>query len=58
MTELWVESNNYLVISDSKMCGCPEGFVHGLALPRAHITGIEDKVLPDGIWKFAWDAAK
>ncbi len=56
-TELWAESDNYVVIRDSKMCGCPEGFVHGLALPRTHITGIEDKVLPDGIWKFAWESA-
>ena len=38
-TQVWAESDNYVAIRDIKMCGCPEGFVHGLALPRARITG-------------------
>jgi CDP-diacylglycerol pyrophosphatase len=39
------------------MCGCPEGFVHGLALPRWRVTGVEDPGSPDGIWEVAWNAA-
>jgi len=39
------------------MCGCPQGFVHGLAIPRDRITGIEDPNRPDGIWHFAWNVA-
>jgi len=40
------------------MCGCPLGFVHGLALPRARVTGIEDPRRPAGIWTFAWETAR
>ena len=40
------------------MCGGPEGFVHGLAIQRARITGIEDPNRPDGIWRFAWEIAQ
>ncbi|WP_168206059.1 CDP-diacylglycerol diphosphatase [Geobacter sp. FeAm09] len=57
-TEVWAESADFVVLRDSKMCGCPEGFVHGLAIPRARITGVEDPRRPDGIWAFAWEAAR
>lgn len=56
-TEVWGESDAYVAIRDTKMCGCPDGFVHGLALPRSMVLGVEDPERPDGIWKFAWDVA-
>lgn len=57
-TEVWEETADYVAMRDMKMCGCPDGFVHGLAMPRARITGIEDPRRPDGIWAFAWNAAR
>lgn len=57
-TQVWAETRNFVAIRDRKMCGCPEGFVHGLALPRSRVTGIEDPARPDGIWAFAWQVAK
>lgn len=57
-TLVWAETKEYVVIRDHKMCGCPEGFVHGLALPRARVTGTEDPSRPDGIWRFAWAVAQ
>ena len=57
-TQVWDETREYVVIRDLKMCGCPEGFVHGLAMPRARVSGIEDPARPDGIWRFAWAAAQ
>lgn len=57
-TEVWAETRDYVVIRDIKMCGCPQGFVHGLAIPRARVTGVEDTRRPDGIWQLAWDAAE
>ena len=56
-TEVWAESKEFVVLRDRKMCDCPEGFVHGLALPRARVTGVEDPRRPDGIWSFAWAVA-
>jgi CDP-diacylglycerol pyrophosphatase len=56
-TEVWAESAEFVAIRDRKMCGCPERFVHGLALPRARVTGTEDPRRPDGIWPFAWTVA-
>ena len=56
-TEVWAETWDFAVIRDIKMCNCPEGFVHGLAIPRKRVTGIEDPNRPDGIWRFAWDTA-
>ena len=52
--DVWAESNNYVAIRDQKMCGCPSDFVHGLAIPRAHVTGVEEPKRPTGIWAFAW----
>jgi CDP-diacylglycerol pyrophosphatase len=57
-TELWAETSEFVAIRDIKMCSCPAGFVHGLALPRARIPGIEASPLPDGIWAFAWSVAQ
>ncbi|MGD0883939.1 MAG: CDP-diacylglycerol diphosphatase [Thermodesulfovibrionales bacterium] len=57
-TEVWKKSDDFVVIRDHKMCGCPDGFVHGLALPLKQVTGVEDKNRPTGIWSFAWDVAK
>lgn len=56
-TEVWAESADFVALRDSKMCGCPADFVHGLAIPRAKVTGVEDPRRPDGIWTFAWDVA-
>jgi CDP-diacylglycerol pyrophosphatase len=57
-TEIWLQSPDYVALRDIKMCGCPSGFVHGLALPRARVTGVEDPRRPDGLWAFAWQAAR
>jgi CDP-diacylglycerol pyrophosphatase len=57
-TEVWAESSNFVALRDSKMCGCPAGFVHGLVIPRARVTGVEDPRRPDGIWAFAWAVAR
>lgn len=57
-TEVWGETNKYVAIRDIKMCSCPAGFVHGLAIPRTKIKGIEAFPLPHGIWAFAWAVAQ
>ncbi|NBX62785.1 MAG: hypothetical protein EBT67_10340 [Betaproteobacteria bacterium] len=46
------------VMRDIKMCGCPKQFVHGLVLPKARVTGIEDPKRTEAIWQFAWDIAR
>ena len=56
-TDVWELSAAYVALRDIKMCGCPAGFVHGLALPRNAVRGVEDPSRPDGIWQFAWTAA-
>lgn len=53
--EVWALNTQYVAIRDIKMCGCPSDFVHGLAMPRDVITGIEDGRREEGIWQFAWD---
>lgn len=55
---VWAETAAFVAIRDMKACGCPSGFVAGLALPRARVAGIEDPSRPDGIWPFAWDIAR
>jgi CDP-diacylglycerol pyrophosphatase len=55
---VWARTADFVAIRDIKMCGCPTGFVHGLALPRVRVTGIEDARRPAGIWPFAWQAAQ
>ena len=56
-TQVWAQTAQYVAIRDQRMCGCPAGFVHGLALPFEKISGIEAEHLPEAIWQFAWDAA-
>ena len=57
-TEIWAKTSEYVAIRDIKMCGCPLDFVHGLALPRNRVTGVEDPRRPRGIWAFAWEVAR
>lgn len=56
-SEVWRETDLFVAIRDIKMCGCPASFVHGLVLPKAVVTGIEDDRRPNDIWQFAWDVA-
>ena len=56
-TEVWAESAAFVALRDRKMCGCPKDFVHGLVVPRARVTGVEDPARPVGIWGFAWSQA-
>jgi CDP-diacylglycerol pyrophosphatase len=55
---VWARTKQFVAIRDMKMCGCPAGFVAGLALPRTRVTGIEDPRRPEGIWPFAWEVAR
>jgi CDP-diacylglycerol pyrophosphatase len=57
-TEVWAETPEFVVIRDRKMCGCPDDFVHGLAIPRGRVSGVEDPHRPEGIWPFAWSQAQ
>jgi len=57
-TYVWTETAAYVAVRDREECGCPPGFVHGLALPFAYFPGIEADDLPEGIWPFAWEAAR
>jgi len=57
-TVVWAQTDEYVAIRDIKMCGCPAGFVHGLAMSRALVSGVEDPKRPAGIWSFAWAAAR
>ena len=56
-TDVWALNEKYAAIRDIKMCGCHEGFIHGLAMPRDAVTGVEDPNRQEGIWQFAWDVA-
>ena len=53
--EVWKLSTRYAAIRDIKMCGCPIDFIHGLAMPREIVTGVEDPNREEDIWQFAWD---
>jgi CDP-diacylglycerol pyrophosphatase len=55
--EIWAEDKDFVAMRDIKMCGCPDDFVHGLVLPKATITGVEDPNKPDSIWLFSWRVA-
>jgi CDP-diacylglycerol pyrophosphatase len=58
-TEVWRESLHYVAIRDKKMCSCTApGFIHGLAMPRALISGVDAANRPNGIWTFAWQTAR
>lgn len=56
-SEVWAEDPEFVAIRDIKMCGCPPDFVHGLVMPKATVTGIEDSRRPDSIWTFSWQVA-
>jgi CDP-diacylglycerol pyrophosphatase len=57
-TELWEANDEFIAMRDIKMCSCLAGFVHGLAVPRAAVRGVEAPRLPQGIWSFAWAVAR
>jgi len=57
-TDVWAKSTEFVAIRDRKMCGCPRGFEHGLAMPLALISGVESDNTPEGLWEFAWDVAR
>jgi CDP-diacylglycerol pyrophosphatase len=57
-TQVWEKSTEFVAVRDLKMCGCPRWFEHGIAMPFALISGVESEDLPEGIWQFAWDAAR
>ena len=57
-TDVWAETDDYVAIRDIKMCGCPADFVHGLAMARTPVSGVEDARRPAGIWPFAWAVAR
>jgi len=56
-TQFWKIDAEHAAIRDLKMCGCPAGFIHGLVIPSAPISGVEDPARPAGIWAFAWAVA-
>lgn len=68
-THVWARSNDgrFAVIRDLKMCtnGAgphDESFVHGLAIPLAPLSGVEDDRVysapeQNGIWRLAWESA-
>jgi CDP-diacylglycerol pyrophosphatase len=51
-------SDAFIAMRDIKMCSCPAGFVHGLAIPRTAVRGVEAPQLPQDIWSFAWAVAR
>ena len=55
---VWGTTSDFVAFRDLKACGCPAGFVAGLALPRVRVTGIEDPRRPTAVWAFAWDVAR
>jgi CDP-diacylglycerol pyrophosphatase len=57
-TEVWYENVQFLDIRDINMCGFAKSFIHGLAMPKYEVTGIEDIRRPEEIWQFAWDTSK
>ena len=57
ISEVWDRSPDFVAIRDVKMCGCAPPFVHGLALPRTRVSGVEDPARPSGLWRFAWKVA-
>jgi CDP-diacylglycerol pyrophosphatase len=57
-TEVWAQTDEYVVIRDIKMCGCPANFVHGLAMARTLVAGVEDPKRLAHIWPFAWTVAR
>jgi len=56
-TEVWNRTHDYVAIRDAKACGCPAEFVHGLAIPLAPLTCLDNSPGSKGIWQFAWQTA-
>jgi len=56
-TDVWASNHQFMAMRDIKMCGCPSDFVHGLAIPRIVVRGVEDPKKPEAIWQFAWETA-
>jgi len=56
--QVWNRTPDYVAIRDSKACGCPANFVHGLAMPLKPVSGQAEGGRPDGIWEFAWQTAE
>ena len=68
-THVWARSSDgrFAVIRDLKMCTNATGphdesFVHGLAIPLAPLSGVEDDRVyaapeQNGIWRLAWESA-
>ena len=56
--DVWSENEQFVAIREAKMCGCSKDFVHGLAMPRVPITGVEDPRRKEQIWEFAWKVAQ
>jgi CDP-diacylglycerol pyrophosphatase len=57
-TQIWNRTQDYVAIRDRKACGCPDNFVHGLAMPLKPVSGQAEGGRPDGIWEFAWQTAE
>ena len=45
-TEVWAQTDEYVVIRDIKMCGCPANFVHGLAMARTSCAARKNRSVP------------
>ncbi len=56
--DVWHETPEFVAMRDIKMCGCGPDFVHGLVLPKAKVTGVEDSKRPEAIWSYAWGIAE
>jgi CDP-diacylglycerol pyrophosphatase len=56
--DVWHETSEFVAMRDIKMCGCGPDFVHGLVMPKAKVTGVEDSKRPEAIWSYAWGIAQ
>ena len=56
--DVWHETPELIAMRDIKMCGCGPDFVHGLVIPKAKVTGVEDSKRPETIWAYAWGIAE
>ena len=56
--DVWHETPEFIAMRDIKMCGCGPEFVHGLVIPKAKVTGVEDSKRPETIWAYAWGIAE
>jgi CDP-diacylglycerol pyrophosphatase len=62
-TEILDQDTDFVAVKDIyKTCGCSKDFVHGLAIAREPVTGVEDPRTATnprlaGAWAFAWKVA-